>query len=79
MNIWKLPPKGGGLVPDIGFVSPNGLVRNITRAAFYAVVHADVADRTDGFIIESWYTQCGAQLFVKFAQTFEVTRQSGKL
>ena len=34
----------GELMPDIRFVSADSLVRNITRAAFYAVVYADVAD-----------------------------------
>ena len=62
-------------MPGVRTVRAYGLVRHIARAAFYPVVHAQLADRTDRFVIESWHAQRGTQLFVKFAQAFEMARQ----
>ena len=38
------PREKRGLMPDVRLVSPDGLVRNIALAAFYAIIHTDLAD-----------------------------------
>src|SRR5258706_16267110 len=58
-------------------VHADGLVRNIALAAFHTIVDADLADRTQGFVVKRGYSESSPQLFVKLPQVFKVRCQRG--
>lgn len=62
-----------------GTVCTDRLVGDITGAAFYAVVDRNLADRADGFVVESRNAECGAELFVELAQILQVRCERGEL
>src|SRR5258708_2893950 len=53
-------------------------VRNVASAAFDAVVHGNLADRPESFVIKSRHVKGGAQLFIKLAKILQVQSQSGQ-
>ena len=61
-----------------GAVGADGFVWDVASAAFDAVVDADLADGAEGFVVESWNAESGAQLFIESAQTFEMRGESGQ-
>ena len=60
-----------------GFVRADGFVGHVADAAFDAVVDANLTDRTEGFVVKRRHAQRGTQLFVEFAQIFEMRRERG--
>src|SRR5258705_5033194 len=64
-----------GLVARGRAVHADGLVRNIALAAFHTIVDADLADRTQGFVVKRGYSESSPQLFVKLPQVFKVRCQ----
>ena len=60
-------------------VCTNGLVGDVTGAAFDAIVNGNLTDRADGFVVESRNAQCGAQFFVELAQILQVRSEGGEL
>jgi hypothetical protein len=67
------------LVAAAGAVRAYGFVRDVTVAAFDAIVDAEQAYGAKSFVVERWNAECGAQLFVELPQTFKVRSQRGKL
>src|SRR6266404_5915488 len=62
-----------------GALRPDSFVRNVTNTAFNAVVHGNLADRAESFVVKSWHIECGAQLFIKLAKILQVRGQSRQL
>src|SRR5208283_1964573 len=60
-------------------VHANGLVRDVAGAALHAVVHTDLADRAESFVIKRRHTQSGAHFFVELAQICQLLRKCRKL
>jgi len=58
-------------------VDADGLVGDVAATAFDAIVDADLADGAESFVVERWYAEGGPQFFVKLAQIFQVSCQSG--
>src|SRR5258707_4522151 len=56
-------------------VHADGLVRNIALAAFHAIVDADLAHRTQSFVVKRGYSESSPQLFVELPQGFKVRCQ----
>src|SRR5258708_3650798 len=56
-------------------VHADGLVRNIALAAFHAIVDADLAHRTQSFVVKRGYSESSPQLFVELPQVFKVRCQ----
>jgi hypothetical protein len=69
----------GYLVAAAGTVGAYGFVWNVAVAALDAVVYAEQAHGAKSFVVERGNAEGGAQLFVEFAQTFEVRGQRWKL
>ena len=62
----------GGLVAGAWTVRAHRFVRHIATAAFDAIVDGNLADRTDGFVVESRDAQGGAELFIEAAQILQM-------
>src|SRR5216683_5472997 len=56
----------------------DGFVRNVASPAFDAVVHGNLADRPESFVIKSRYVKGGAQLLIKLAKILQMHSQSGQ-
>jgi hypothetical protein len=66
-------------VAGAGLVRADGFVGDVADAAFDAVVDANLADRTESFVVESGDAERGKQFFVELAQTFEMRCERGQL
>ena len=67
---------GIGLVARSGAMRADGFVWNVASPAFDAVVHGNLADRPESFVIKSWYVKGGAQLLIKLAKILQVHSKS---
>src|SRR6266436_4982370 len=66
-----------GLVACGRAVHADGLVRNVAFAAFHTIVDADLAHRTQSFVVKRGYSESSPQFFVKLPQVFKVRCQRG--
>ena len=62
-----------------GFVRADGFVGHVANAAFDAVVDADLANRTEGFVVKSGDAERGKKFFVELAEIFEMRCKRGQL
>ena len=60
-------------------MSADGFVGNIAGAALDAVIHRDLADRAESFVIKSGHAESGAKFLVELAQILQVNCEGGKL
>src|SRR5258707_3305035 len=67
---------GSSSVAGSGAVRADSFVRNVTNTAFNAVVHGNLADRAESFVVKSWHVEGGTQLFIELAQILQVRGQS---
>src|SRR5258708_2401801 len=77
-NVWRRQSPPAGSVAGSGAVWGDGFVRQITGAAFDAVVNRNRAERAERFVVKSGNAQSGAQLFVEFAQTLQMRGERRK-
>src|SRR4029077_17658181 len=82
IKVIMLPVRNSAAVNGIGLVASSramradGFVWNVASPAFDAVVHGNLADRPESFVIKRWYVKGGAQLLVKLAKILQVHSQS---
>ncbi len=60
-------------------VRADGFVGDVADTAFYAVVDADLTNRTEGFVVKSGDAERSEEFFVELAQIFEVRCERGQL
>jgi hypothetical protein len=60
-------------------MSADGFVRNIARAALYAIVDGNLAYGTERFVVKGWNTKGGAQFFIELAEILQMRGKSGQL
>ncbi len=59
------------------FFHAGALIGDVARAAFYAVVHADLASGADGFVVVGGNSEGSSQFFIEFAQVNELVLVGG--